>query len=141
MFHFKSLLPLPVFLCLFLPAAAQDARRDSTSDARELKRSAHRMHIGVEQLKNARQTLREATDLALRVEPTADYTLSTIAYLWVELDRPQAAYKLDSLFNLLRSRAQASTTLAEYQHLTQSSSSLLSAIARLDSDKALRLAR
>jgi tetratricopeptide (TPR) repeat protein len=140
--HFKSFLPLPVFLCLFLPASAQDARRDSsTSDARELKRSAHRMHIGVEQLKNARQTLREATDLLLRLESVPPHSFSSIGQMWVEIDRSRAGEKLESLFNILRNNAQASTTLETYQRFTEFSQPLLSTIANLDPDKAVQLAR
>ena len=72
------LLPLMVLPFLF-PAAASNLTRPGASDARELKRSARRMHIGIEQIESTRQTLREAADLALRLESFPEYHSGKLA--------------------------------------------------------------
>jgi len=57
------------FICLVLVLPTAPAQEGGGRSDKELKRAAHRLHIDVEKLKNARQALREATELARRLEP------------------------------------------------------------------------
>jgi hypothetical protein len=56
------------FTCLAFPQEVKVIGSGS-SDSKELMRTAQRLHIQVEQLKKARRTLQEATDLAKQIKP------------------------------------------------------------------------
>ena len=139
--HFRIFFALSLLPCLFPAALAQNfGRGGGSSDARELKRSAHRLRMGVEQLKNARQALREATELAMRLDPAPSHQFASLGASWLDLDRSRAAEKLESLYNSLRSAALAAASGYDYQRCSESAISILSHISSFDPDRALQLA-
>src|SRR5437867_723314 len=139
--HFRIFFALSLIACLFPAALAQNfGRGGGSSDARELKRSAHRLRMGVEQLKNARQALREATELAMRLDPAPSHQFASLGASWLDLDRSRAAEKLESLYNSLRSAALAAASGYDYQRCSESAISILSHISSFDPDRALQLA-
>jgi tetratricopeptide (TPR) repeat protein len=108
--------------------------------SRDLRRTAHRLRIGIEQLTHARTALREATDLALRQDPPAVSDYSSIARLWVQLDRRDAQAMIASLIGDLCDAAQAAEDLASYRKCTTLALQLLSMLVDLDSEKARQIA-
>ena len=56
--------------CITFSAFPQESKVTNTGTvSKELRRTARRLHIPVEQLKKARRTLQEATDLAKQIKP------------------------------------------------------------------------
>ncbi len=94
--------------------------------SKELKRAAHRLHIPVEQLKHARQTLQEATNLARKMDPYPTEQLFSLVQLWVQLDRTKAKETIESFIGDLRSEAAESTHMNRYQTVTSTAVSLMS---------------
>ena len=72
-----------VFLALsFTPPAAQEGKLIVVNvDSKDLKRTACRLRIPVERVKNAREALQEATDLAKRVRPIQANSVSQLGKL------------------------------------------------------------
>ncbi len=109
---------------------------DST---KELKRTARRLRISVENLRNARAALKEATTLAQRSTDTA--VISQLATSWTRLDKARAPEALENLYAWMRTSAQGATDILTYQRCRSSAQSLLRALAPLDSDRAVALWR
>ncbi|RPI27674.1 MAG: hypothetical protein EHM61_07730, partial [Acidobacteria bacterium] len=100
------------------------------SGDRELRRTAYRMRLCPEELKNARQALQEAHKLAASV--VWEIWLGEIGQLWIVLDRERAGTELRGLIEELRDLAEQSQDPNEYQHVTNSAHSLLSALREVD---------
>ncbi len=109
---------ISTFVCLVLVSPTAPAQEGRGRSDKELKRAAHRLHIDVEKLKNARQVLREATELARRLEPLPVQYLPQLSQLWIELDRSQAADTVESIVSDLRTAAQSAKKPESYQQAT-----------------------
>jgi hypothetical protein len=109
--------------------------------SKELKRTAHRLRIPADQLKNARAVLREATELARKLDSAPAQAYPQLGEAWIQLNRSQAAATIDVLYSHLRTAAAKSQDLQTYQQRTSSAQALLSAMAEMDSDHALQLVR
>ena len=98
-------------LCLgmpAIPAPSQDkGGRVEVLKPQDLKRTAHRLRISVERLANARAALREATDLALRLDPPVLSDYGSLARLWNQLDRKSARERIGLMVAQLSRNAQA----------------------------------
>lgn len=128
-----------LFICVSLvPVYAQEGKLvivDTTS--KELKRAAHRLRIPPEQLRNARQVLQEATDLARKMDPLPYDKYSMLADMWNQMNRPKAKSVLESFLEDLRSAAQEAPDLQSYQRPTMTAVSLLNQIYPQNYDKVL----
>ena len=109
--------------------------------SRELKRAAHRLRVTPERLQNMRLALREATDLARRIDPAGSALIGTIAQSWVQINRPEAKPNLEELYRTLRTAAGNAEDARGYQSATQGAQSLASAYAEIDFDRAQELIR
>ena len=81
-----KLFSLVLALLLAIPAFAQQSTV-ATSNDKELRRSAHRMHITPERLRQVRRALEEATSIVGRMDPAAVAQLAQLAPLWPQLHR------------------------------------------------------
>jgi hypothetical protein len=105
------------------------------SNSKELKRAAHRLRIPVEQLKNARQALQEATELAPLVDPYPFDQLGNLAQSWQRLNRPKAKTVINSFIQDLRLKASQPENIAMYQRATSAAMSLAQIINENDYEK------
>lgn len=108
--------------------------------SKDLRRTAHRLHITLEQLTNARTALKEATDLALRQDPPPPNDYGTLARLWVQIDRHEALAMIASLVEQLCKQAQAADDLNSYRKYTTPALQLLYMLFDLDIEKAKQIA-
>jgi alkanesulfonate monooxygenase SsuD/methylene tetrahydromethanopterin reductase-like flavin-dependent oxidoreductase (luciferase family) len=86
--------------------------------SKELKRDAHRLRIPVEQLKNAQQSLQEATDLLDKIDPYPINQLSNLAQAWQRLNKSKAKDIIGSFIENLRSQAAQPADYPAYQRAT-----------------------
>ncbi len=127
---------------LLAPALAQEGKVIvEQSGSKELKRTAHRLHIPQEQLKNARSVLQEAMELARRLDPVPASSLQQIGDSWVQLNRSQAPGAIESLYALVRISAAKASDLQNYQQCIFAAQGLMTSFAELDPEKALQLIR
>ena len=128
---------------VFSPAAvAQEGRVTIAAPAaKELKRTAHRMRLPVERLKNIREALQLATNLARRMDPVPIEQLGTLAQLYVQLNRPEAGSTIDLLLAAARSAAETAANLSAYQQGSSAFQNLLRALIEIDVDRAVQLSR
>jgi hypothetical protein len=128
---------LILFACyLIFPVFAQQPGIVVLSNSsKELKRAAHRLRIPVEQMKNARQTLQEATDLAKKIEPSPIDQYFSIVQSWTQLDRSKSKIMLESLVQDLRSEAASCEDYPCYQRATSVAMSLMQSNSELDYEK------
>jgi hypothetical protein len=103
--------------------------------SKELKRSAHRLRIPVEQLKKARQTLQEATDLIKTIKPLPISQLYSLRESWRQLNRSKAKGVFDSFIQDLRSEASSAEDLNAYQQATSTAMSLIQSTGDFDYEK------
>lgn len=128
--------------CFSFPLVAQESRlANADTTTKELKRTAHRLRIPVEQLKNARQTLQEATDLAKRLEPYPVEQFFNLAQSWLNLNRPKAKEAINSFIQDLRSEAANSSDLQSYQRTTSMAMQLMQSTSDSDYEKTQQLIR
>ncbi len=104
---------------------------------KELKRTAHQLRISIDHLKNAREALRQATDLARRSPDIP--TFSQIAQNWIRLDRSKAPAALEDLYAWVRAGARDVADTETYQRNASAAQALLRSLATLDSARALTL--
>lgn len=125
---------LVLFACqLMLPSFAQQPGVVVVNaSSKELKRAAHRLRIPVEQMKNVRQTLQEATDLAKKIEPSPFEQYFSIAQSWAQLDRSKSKAMLESLVQDLHSEAARCEAYPCYQRATSVAMSLMQSNSELD---------
>lgn len=137
-------LPIVLFaLSLAYTCFAQQKPRFEVVNAssKELKRTAHRLRIPVEQLKNAREALKEATDLIRKTDPYPMKQLFNLVQMWTQLDRSRSKEVIDSFINDLRSKAAKCTDLGQYQSITSIGLSLIQQNSTASPEKALQLIR
>jgi hypothetical protein len=121
---------------------SQEFRNDAAhAGDRELRRTAHRLHMPEERLKNARTVLRKVTDLAGTLDPVPPESLSQIAEAWVQLDRDRAPGAIETLYAQLATSAAKASDEQKYQQATLTAQGLLTPLADLDYEKALQLVR
>ena len=131
-----------------LPALSQQRRVEAEGqETKELKRTARRMRIPVEQLKNARAALQEATDLALHLKMPQGRPMITmtspgmLGSLWVQIYKSKAPAALEGLLNSARVFAASAPDLPAYNYYSNRAGGLMSAYSQLEPDKALEIAR
>jgi len=121
---------------------SQETRKSTGSSGdKEVKSTAHRLHIPEERLKNARSVLRKATDLAGTLDPIPTDALSQIAEAWVQLDRDRAPGAIETLYAQLGATAARASDSQNYQTATLAAQGLLNPLADMDYEKALELIR
>lgn len=133
---------LAVFLCLacFWGVSSFGQTVAPIGDpAREMKRTAHQLHISVERLRNAREVLNEATVLARHSSDSQ--TFSQLAQDWVRINRVGAPAALEDLYGWLRTTARDAQDGQTYQRCLSAAQSMLRMLATEDSDKAVSLWR
>jgi hypothetical protein len=124
---------LVLFALFQLQAFAQNPRVIVASTAsKELKRSAHRLRIPVDQLKNARQALKEATDLVPMIAPYPTEQISSLVQNWQNLDHIKAKDIIDSFIQGLRSQAAQAQDYSSYQRLTSAAMNLFQTTSEPD---------
>ena len=133
---------LVLFLFLPLPAIGQEGRVIiADTSAKELKRTAHRMRISAERLKNARAALQEATELARRLDPVPAQWMNHLGNLWLHCNRSKTATAIESLMSEVRSAAESASDLTAYQQSCNAFQGLLQPLMQIDPDKAEQMAR
>jgi tetratricopeptide (TPR) repeat protein len=95
------------------------------SSSKELKRTARRLRITVEQLKNAREALEEATDLAETIDPLPISQISNLMRFWQNLDKSKAQGVMDGFVQDLREKAANAKDANVYQLATSSAMSIV----------------
>jgi hypothetical protein len=120
------LIPLVLFVFFQLQAFAQQSQVVFlNSSSKELKRTAHRLRISVDQLKNAREALQEATNLAIKTEPPPINQLSNLVRAWQNINHSNAKGVVDSFIQDLRAQAAQPANYSAYQMATSAAMSLL----------------
>ena len=135
-----KLFSLVLALLLAIPAFAQQSTV-ATSNDKELRRSAHRMHITPERLRQARRALEEATSIVGRMDPAAVAQLAQLAPLWPQLHRTAARQKLEQLYTDLRRAAAEAPDEAAYRQQSQAAQALLASLSEVDANRAAVLGR
>jgi hypothetical protein len=79
----------------------------AASTTREVKRTARNLHITSETLLQARQLLREVTDLALQLPTLPVDQMPVLASAWMRLNAPEAATQSERLFRALRTQSES----------------------------------
>lgn len=131
-----GLISVVSILCIAFSAFAQESKVVVVhAGSKELKRSAHRLRIPVEQLKNARQTLQEATDLAGKIKPYPMMQVYSLANSWQQLNRSKMKTVVDSFIQDLRSEAAQAADPQTYMQATTTAISLMQSNAELDYEK------
>jgi hypothetical protein len=95
------------------------------SSSKELKRTAHRLRIPVDQLRKAREALQEATNLAIKTDPPPVNQLSNLVRSWQNINRSNANGVVDSFIQDLRAQAAQPKDVSAYQTATSTAMSLL----------------
>jgi hypothetical protein len=104
-----------------------------SEEPKELKITAHRLHIPAEQLKNARQALREATDLFMN--STQYHYTQTLYMSWQQLNPSKAGETAEEFIRKFRSEAMAAIDVKTYQEATIYAVSLVKRISDSDFEK------
>ncbi len=131
-----GLISVVSILCIAFSAFAQESKVIvARAGSKELKRSAHRLRIPVEQLKNARQALQEATDLAGKIKPYPMMHVFSLANSWQQLNRSKMKAVVDSFIQDLRSEAAQAADPQTYMQATTTAMSLMQSYAELDYEK------
>ena len=126
--------------CIALPCFAEKPGVViANSPSKELKRSAHRLRIPVEQLKNAREVLEEAADLIPRIDPYPVEQLSYLLQTCEQVNRPKAKPMLESFLRQLRSQAADCPSFACYARVTSTAVGLMQ--SKFDYEKTLQQLR
>ena len=132
-----------VFIALFqLPVFAQNSRVVVVNTAsKELKRTAHHLHIPVEQLRNARKALQEATDLVPAIDPYPTDQLMSLAMNWRTLNRPKSNSVIKSFIQDLKSQAAQSSDFSSYQRMASEAVAITEWDDELDYERKMEMIR
>jgi hypothetical protein len=142
----RSALWLACIMLLPLSSRSQETQSrtvDIKAEAariRDLKITARRMNISVEQLTNARAALKEATNLALRQNPQVPENYPAMIRLWLLLDRKETRATIASAIMKLYEEAQSAEDLTTYRKCTAPAFQLLSLLVEIDAEKARQIA-
>jgi hypothetical protein len=124
--------------CLWISLLYGQIKVDiGSSPDRDLKRTAHQLRITVEQLKNARAALQEATGYA--AHSTDASSLSQLAQSWIRVDRAKAQGAIEAMYAQLRVDAQGASDAVTYQRYMSAAEAVLVALTLLDLDRAIDL--
>ena len=104
------------------------------SGDQELRRSAYRLRLCPEELRDARIALEEAHKLAPSV--VWDTRIADVARLWVRLEPGRAGSAIRDLIDELRHLAEKAQDPSDYHYLTSSMQSLLMPLRELDPESA-----
>jgi hypothetical protein len=133
-------------LCLGMSMRAQQAEKSQGINVRlealklkDLRRTAHRYRIGVDQLVNARTALSEATDLVLRQDAVSN-DFGMLARLWLQLDRRKARAEIGNLIEMACRQALAAEDLNGYRQSTNMGLQLVASLSEIDPEKARKIA-
>jgi hypothetical protein len=107
----------------------------ANSESKELKRIAHRLHIPVEQLKNARQALQEATDLAMDMKTNSAMPIESICRSWKELNPSNTRKIADAFIHKLRLEAEKAADPIAYIEASSTAISIMRFISEYDFEK------
>ncbi len=136
------------FLCragllLFVfPLHAQDGKLEIVNPgSRELKRSAFRLRMPAERLKNARAALQEATDIARLARPIPVRHFFQLGDFWVQLNRAKAEEAINGMLATLRTAAQGATASSQYRDATTAAQMLIGSLSQVDPDQSIQWAR
>jgi hypothetical protein len=141
MSRLRDLVILGAIVIMPFPALAQEGKLVVENlVSKELKRSAHRMGLSIDQLKKARSTLQEATDLFLRMKPIQSSQVSNLGYLWMQGYRAKAQTTLESIFRRLKNMASTAEDAAAYQSASAAAQTLMYTYSQLDPENALQMA-
>jgi hypothetical protein len=140
----RTLLWLPCLVLLAFSSFGQEGAVQSSNlrlesmKLKDLKRTAHRYRITIDQLANARTALKEATDLAMRMEsPTNDYSM--LARMWIQLDRKKSREAIASLLAQVCTMAESAEDLPTYRQSTSIGVQLLTVLGEVDPEKAAQI--
>ena len=137
--------PRALLLCLCLGMLAplglsqEKSGRIEVVRPQDLTRTAHRLRISVERLANARTALREATELAMRLDPPVLNDYGSLARLWIQLDRRQAREMIGLMLTQLSRNAQAAEDMESYRKHTSQAQPLLNSLLEIDPEKAMQI--
>jgi hypothetical protein len=136
----NRLLMAVLSLCLTIPAfpSASAYSGDKNAD-KELIRTAHRLRIPVEQLKNARKSLQEATDLANSMEPFPVNEIDNLAQSWNRLEPSRAEGVIESFLADVRQLAGNAGDINSYQRDVFAARYLIELLSSSNSEKAAQL--
>ncbi len=141
---YRCILPVCILLAAAgSPAAAQEGRIivEKADASKELKRSAHQLHIPKDRLQKIRDLLQESTDLARGMDPMPAQQLSLLGSYWVQFYKSRAAANLESMIATVQRAGQQAASIGDYQQAGAVFQSLLQTLATLDFDKAIQQAR
>lgn len=128
---------LSCFAGLSVPSISGQTVGTIGTQTKELKRAAHQLRISVEHLKNGRDALNQATDLARRSSDSA--LMSQLAQDWTRLDKSKAPAALEDLYSWQSTAARDAADAQSYQRFTSAAQTLLRSLASMDSDRAVSL--
>jgi hypothetical protein len=129
-------------LCFAFSTFAQESKLVVVSTApKELKRSAHRLRIPVDQLKKARQTLQEATDLVSKIKPYPAGQIYSLISIWRQLDRSRADSMVNAFIQDLRSEAAKAADPQAYTTATSTAMTIMQSQAEFDYEKLQQMLR
>jgi hypothetical protein len=126
-------------LALVTPMLSGQTVVSIASQAKELKRTAHQLRISPDHLKNAREALKQATDLTRRGSDMN--VIMQLVQNWIRIDKSRAPAALEELYGFLSAHAREAATTALFQRCAASAQSLLRSFATLDADRAAALWR
>ncbi len=131
-----SYVSLVCFFCIAFSAFAQESRFVVVNKtSKELKRAAHRLRIPADQLKKARQTLQEATELARTLKPYPITQAPNLVNVWQRLNRPGAKTIISSFVQDLRLEAANATEPQTYTQATSTAISIMQMAEDSDYEK------
>jgi hypothetical protein len=131
-----------IAFCIAFSAFAQESKLVVVNKtSKELKRSAHRLRIPVDQLKNARLTLQEATDLVSKIRPFPAAQLSNLINSWQQLNRSRTKAIVDTFIQDLRAEAANAGDSQTYMTATSTAMMIMQTSAELDYEKLQQMFR
>src|SRR5437867_11517901 len=113
-----NLFSLVLVPLLTLTAFAQQFTVVSSND-KELRRSAHRLRIAPERLRQARRALEEATGIVGSMNPMPGAQLDQLGSLWPQIHHTAARQRLEQLSTELRRAAADAPDAAAYRQQSQ----------------------
>jgi hypothetical protein len=108
----------------FLAFPQVSSASSASNASKELKRTARRLHIPVDQLQKARQALQDATNLARQMKPFPISQVSSITQSWRQLNRSKVKEVMDAFMQDLRTEAASAADLKTYKQATSAAMSL-----------------
>jgi hypothetical protein len=137
MCNWRAVLVVGVWTALLAPSGSGQTVVAVGGATKELKRTAYQLRISVDRLRNAREALKQATDIARRSSDPS--SVSQLSQLWMRIDRAQAPGAMEDLYSWMATAARGAEDDAAYQRLTSSAQSLLRSLVSIDAPRASEL--